>query len=243
MPIFDDEYGFPVPTWTTDDVTVLEAIDDSLSVGISRLLGFVIREQGLVDDATLDLILVFHSVISGTDEKYSFDDAERVVTVASEFCLIDCVYDNQVLSMVELRDNAVLYLALQDEHTLALEAAVCLSKNDRSLLSTSATRPSLALFGQWEDLAATILSVMLTNGQMSDSIGSLMNNVVKEGVYVQSEVEFVDLLRKLTAVGLFSVSISRKDRAVVSIESQAAGLFLLFSGRSDLARRLAEISI
>lgn len=198
--------------------------------------------EGFVEDDTLDLILVFHSVANWNDDGYSFDEAERIVAVASEFCLIDCVYDNQVLTLVELQDNAVLFLALNEEHESALEAAVCLAKNDRSLLSNTATRPSLALFGVWEETAAYILGSMLTRGVVSDSIGSLMDNTSIDGVTVYSEIEFVDILRKLSAVGLFTVSFKDDGRAMINIEPQPAGLFLLFSNRVEMAKRLASLS-
>lgn len=198
--------------------------------------------EGFVEDDTLDLILVFHSVANWNDDGYSFDEAERIVAVASEFCLIDCVYDNQVLTLVELQDNAVLFLALNEEHESALQAAVCLAKNDRSLLSNTATRPSLALFGVWEETAAYILGSMLTRGLVSDSIGSLMDNTSIDGVTVYSEIEFVDILRKLSAVGLFTVSFKDDGLAMINIEPQPAGLFLLFSNRVEMAKRLASLS-
>lgn len=243
MPIYENESDFPVPTWTKDDVTVLEAIDPLLHTPISRLLAFLIAERGLVHDQTLDMVLVFNAIINNGKDKYSFDDVEKVLAVSSEFCLIDCVYDNQVLSMVELRDNSVLFLAMCDECSLSLEAAVLLSQNKKSLLHNSDVRPSLSLFGEWEKIAVELLSSMLTRGSLSASIGTLMSNIEEDGFDVGSEVEFVDLIRKLSAVGLFSVGIDKSEKAIVSVEPKASGLFLLFSGRVEMAKTLAEISI
>lgn len=243
MPIFDSDSDYPVPTWTKDDVTVLEAIEPSLYIPLSRLLAFLIGERGLVHDETLDMVLVFNAVINNGKDKYSFDDVEKVLAVASEFCLIDCVYDNQVLSMVELRDNSVLFLAMCEECSLSLEAAVLLSENKKSLLHNSDVRPSLSLFGEWEQIAVELLSSLLTRRSLSASIGTLMSNIEEDGFDVGSEVEFVDLIRKLSAVGLFSVSIDSSERAVVSIEPKPSGLFLLFSGRAEMAKTIAEISI
>lgn len=232
----------PIPSWSPDDITVLSAIEQSTKSGLINILKFLVMNEGLVEDETLDLILVFHSVANWNDDGYSFDEAEKIVAVASEFCLVDCVYDNQVLTMAELQDNAVLFLALNEEHEAALEAAVCLSGNDRSILSNVATRPSLALFGVWEETAAYILGSMLTRGLVSDSIGSLMESTNVDGVSVYSEVEFVDVLRKLSAVGLFTVGFEDDGLATIKIEPQPAGLFLLFSNRVEMAKRLASLS-
>ncbi len=243
MPIYESESNFPIPTWTKDDVAVLDAIDDYYVDGIIRFLGFLISSEGIVADSTLDLILVVQSVINSTEDHYSFDDAERLMAVASEFCLVDCVYENQVLSMVELQDNAVLFLAIHGEHNYALEAAVCLSANERSMLCDATVRPSLSLFGDWEEISAVLLNALLTQGKLCDSIGSLMDKTSKSGLWINSEVEFVDVVRKLCAVGLLNVTIGKNDKAVVAIEEKAAGLFLLFSGRTDMARKLADISV
>lgn len=242
MPIFDNASNFPISTWTTDDVVVLEAIDDYFIPGLIKFLGFVISSEGLIS-ASIDLILVIQSVVNGSDERYSFDDAERIVTIASEFCLVDCVYDAQVLCMVELQDNSVLFLATQGEDNYALEAAVCLSVCEDSMLFDSAIRPSLSLFGHWEYIASSVLDALLTQKKLCDSIGSLMDKVVSTGLSVASEIEFVDVIRKLCAVGLLDVTMGDDDKALVGIEPKPAGLFLLFSGRTDMARTLADISI
>lgn len=243
MPIFDNDSNFPVPTWTKDDVVVLEAIDDYYALGIVRFLGFLISNEGIVADSTLDLILVVQSIVNDSDEKYSFDDAERIVTLSSEFCLVDCVYENQVLAMIELQDNAVLFLAIQGEDHYALEAAVCLAQDEKSLLFDGAVRPSLSLFGDWENIGAVVLESMLTRRLLSDSIGSLMDHTSNTGLWITSEVEFVDVIRKLCAVGLLSVDIVDTGRAMVTVQEKAAGLFLLFSGRTELAKELADLSI
>jgi hypothetical protein len=241
MPIFEDDTDFPIPTWTNDDVEVLDSIDDDLIFGISNLLKFIVHEQGVVHDQTLDLALVFHSIVNSGTETYSFDQAETVVSVASEFCLIDCVFENQVLSMVEVRDNAVLFFAIHDEFDYALEAAVCLSSRSDSLLSNISTRPSLSLFGSWEAFATVLLYSLLTEGKLSGSISLLMKKAKTHGLEIDSTLSFVDSIRKLSAAGLFSVNISKREKAVVSINKQPAGLFLLFCGETELARKLAEL--
>lgn len=241
MPIFDDTHGFPIPSWTSDDVTVLEAIDHRYSQGICYLLSFLIANNGFVDDDTLDLILIFNSVVNLSDQEYSFEETEKLVALASEFCLIDCVYENQVLTLVELRDNAVLYLAINEEHNLALEAGVCLGRKSHSILSNIACRPSLSLFGEWEELAVLILSSMLTRKRTSASIGFLMKHTKKDGLETTSDMEFVDCLRKLCEVGLFSMVVDSDEVAKISIQAQPAGLFLLFSNNTDLAKRLASL--
>jgi hypothetical protein len=243
MPVYESESDFPIPTWTTDDVVVLEAIDNYYAAGMVRFLGFVIGSKGVLSDSTLDLILVVQSVINPMNEYYSFDDAERLVVLASEFCLVDCDYDNQVLSRVELQDNAVLFLAIQGEHNYALDAAVCLSSNEQSMMFNRTVLPSLALFGDWEEIASVVIEAILTQGKLSDSIGSLMQKTSDAGRWIQSEVEFVDVVRKLCTVGLLDVTIGKDYKAVVAIEQKAAGLFLLFSGRVDMARTLAGISV
>lgn len=243
MPIFEHDSDFPVPTWTKDDVVVLEAINDYYALGLVRFLGFLISNEGLVADSTLDLILVVQSVVNDMDEKYSFDDAERIVTLASEFCLVDCVYENQVLAMIELQDNAVLFLAMQGEDHYALEAAVCLAQDEKSLMFDDSIRPSLSLFGDWEEIGAFVLESLLTRRLLSDSIGSLMDHTSSAGLWVTSEVEFVDVIRKLCAAGLLGVDIVDTGRAMVFVQEKAAGLFLLFSGRTELAKELADLSI
>ena len=242
MSLNSGEPSLPTPTWTKDDVIVLEAIDSYYDAGLIRFLGFVIGSEGTVAESTLDLILVVQSVINPMNEYYSFDDAESLVALASEFCLVDCEYENQVLAMVELQDNAVLFLAMQGEHNYALDAAVCLSSQDSSIMSDRTVLPSLALFGEWEEIAAIVLDSLLTQGKLRDSIGSLMEDTSHANL-CNSEIEFVDIVRKLCAVGLLDVTIGTDGKAVVGIEQKAAGLFLLFSGRTEMARTLADISV
>lgn len=242
MPIFDDN-DFPVPSWTTTDVEILDSVDEFYRPGLINLLQYVVREQGAVFCDTLDLSLVVHSIANISNDLYSFAHSDSIVAVASEFCLVDCVYDGQVLGGIELKDNAVLFLGINDEPNYALEAAVCLSKSSDSLMRTAATLPTLSLFGHWEDFAVSILTVLLTKCGVSSKISVLHKIVKKLDIGVSTELEFVDCMRKLCAVNLLSVELNDSAEAVVSINVQPAGLFLLFSNRVELARRLAEISI
>lgn len=241
MSFFDQDAPENLPAWTPEDVEVLQAVDPFCVPGICNVLAFIIANHGFVEDDTLDLALIFHSVANWNDDGYSFDDAEKVIAVASEFCLIDCVYDNQVLTLVEVQDNAVLFLALHDQHSSALEAAICLTDRDSSMFSNSSTLPSLSLFGEWEEFAVMLVDSLLTRGRLSDSIGSLMEHCAEAGLPVTSELEFVDTVRKLCAVGLLSVEIDDKGLATVHIERQPAGLFLLFSNRIEMAKSLASL--
>tara|TARA_R110000803_G_scaffold37598_11_gene81095 strand:- start:16365 stop:17093 length:729 start_codon:yes stop_codon:yes gene_type:complete len=242
MSLNNGESALPNPTWTKDDVIVLEAIDDYYAAGLIRFLGFLVGCEGTLSDSTFDLILVVHSIINPMNEYYSFDDAESLVAVASEFCLVDCEYENQVLSMVELQDNAVLFLAMHGEHNFALDAAVCLSVQASSIMSDRTVLPSLALFGEWEEIATIVLDALLTQGKLRDSIGWLMEET-SHTILCNSEIEFVGIVRKLCASGLLDVTIGVDDKALVGIEQKAAGLFLLFSGRTEMARTLADLSV
>ena len=80
MPIFEDDSEMPIPTWTMDDVEVLEAIDPQYASGLVELLRFLIAEEGVFADETLDLTVVIHSVV---EKQYTFDEVQNLVSVAS----------------------------------------------------------------------------------------------------------------------------------------------------------------
>lgn len=240
MPIYDNsDFSFPVPTWTSEDVEVLFSLEPRFVEGALNLISYMVGERGYTQDVTIDLILVFHSIVNLTGGNYSFDDTEAIVALCSEFCMIDCVYENQVLSAVELLDNGVLFLGMHGDSTVAIDAAVCLSERRTSIFSHPATLPSLSLFGIWEEYAVTILDCLLTNKSLSASISFLMKTATAHGLDVSSDIEFIDVLRKLCSVGLFTVSISKSGSADVTIVRQPAGLFLLFSDRVEMARKLS----
>ena len=115
---------FDLPVWSSDDVTSLLLIDLDATIGITNLLKFLIQNKGYVKDSTMDLMFVISSVVLFGQDNHIFKDAEKIVSLATEFCLVDTVYDNQTLEAIGLSDNSVLYLALQDETDAALEAAV-----------------------------------------------------------------------------------------------------------------------
>ena len=237
MPIFEDDSEMPIPTWTMDDVEVLEAIDPQYASGLVELLRFLIAEEGVFADETLDLTVVIHSLV---EKQYTFDEVQNLVSVASEFCLIDCLYHKQNLEAMELADNAVLLLALQEEDDLALEAALVRSRSMDSLFASTKTRPSLGLFGHWEDLAAELLFCMLTRDTLSDTIGSTYKYM---SATFKTDIEFVDFIRKMCEIGLVSTEIEGSGKANIKIDPVASGLFLLFSSRTDLAAKLAELAI
>jgi hypothetical protein len=240
MHIFDNDEDFPFPIWTTDDVEVLETIEHFWAIGLVELLQFLIDEQGIFQDETLDISVVIHSVINSLKDQYSFDQVDTIVSIASEFCLINSRHDKQNLSSIELTDNAILYLALQEEDDLALEGALIRSEVPTSIFSAEVTRPALSLFGHWEDLSGMLLFSMLTRGVLHDTIGSTFKYV---STIFTNELEFVDLVRKLCDVGLLSTEILESGEARVKIEIPAAGIFLLLSNRTDLASQLAHLSI
>lgn len=238
---FDSEPN--IPKWTPDNMEVLDSLNSFYVPGIINLLKFLVHEKGTVVDATMDLSLVLHSIANMHNDDYSFNRSDTLVALASEFCLIDCIYEGKVLAGVEMLDNAVLFLGLHDEANYALEAAVCLSETASSLLAIPASLPSLSLFGHWEEFASTVLACLLTNASTSSKMSTLFKVIKHLDIGVNSEIEFVDHIRKLCAVNLLSLNISESSDAVVSINHQPAGLFLLFSNQEKLARRLAELSI
>lgn len=240
MPVFDNSgFDFFAPTWTSADVDILSSVEPRFIDGMLNLLTFLVREKGYTQDATIDLILFFHSIVNITGSGYTFDDAEAIVALCSEFCMIDCVYENQVLCAVELSDNGVLFLGVYGDAGAALEAAICLSARRHSIFSHAPTRPSLSLFGWWEDYAVFLINCLLTKGTLSVSISFLMREAKKAGAPTVTDVQFVDILRKLCGVGLFDVSISGSSPATVRLLKQPAGLFLLFSERVEMARALS----
>lgn len=245
MPIFEEDSDLPIPTWTRDEVVVLESIDEFYSAGIINMLQFLVAEEGAVLDETIDLTLVMHSVVNAHNDKYSFDQTDILLALASEFCLIDSVHDRQVLAGIELLDNSVLYLAMHDEPDYALEAAVCLSQSSRSIMQVSAVLPSLSLFGHWEEFAAVIISSILTQRATCSRMSVLYSAIETLNVGVDSKVDFVDYIRKLCAVNLLSLEMpkSSQGEASVHLNTQAAGLFLLFSNRVELAKELASLSV
>jgi len=231
---------FDLPVWTSDDVTSLLLIDLDATVGINNLLKFLIQNKGHVQDSTMDLMFVVSSVILFGQNNHVFKDAEKIVSIATEFCLVDTVSSNQTLEAIGLSDNSVLYLALQDETDAALEAAVCLSKKKGSVMQESTIRPALSLYGNWEDRSINILDLILTKGKRRIRISELRDMAIGSDLDLQTDLEFVDFIRKLCAVGLLDTTINKKGSATVSINEEAAGLFLVFSGNVDLAKTLVS---
>ena len=229
---------FDLPVWTSDDVTSLLLIDYDATIGISNLLKFLIQNDGHVEDSTVDLMFVISSVVLFGQENHIFKDAEKIVSLAAEFCLVDTVSDNQTLEAIGLSDNSVLYLALHDETDAALEAAVCLSNKKGSIMQEASIRAALSLYGYWEENAISILNLILTKGRTRIRISELRDMVFGSELNLHTDLEFVDFVRKLCTIGLLNMTINKKGNAIVSINEEAAGLFLVFSGNVDLAKTL-----
>jgi len=229
---------FDLPVWTSDDVTSLLLIDYDATIGISNLLKFLVQNDGHVEDSTVDLMFVISSVVLFGQENHIFKDAEKIVSLAAEFCLVDTVSDNQTLEAIGLSDNSVLYLALHDETDAALEAAVCLSNKKGSIMQEASIRAALSLYGYWEENAISILNLILTKGRTRIRISELRDMVFGSELNLHTDLEFVDFVRKLCTIGLLNMTINKKGNAIVSINEEAAGLFLVFSGNVDLAKTL-----
>jgi len=222
---------------------VLDSLNSFYVPGIINLLKFLVHEKGTVVDATMDLSLVLHSIANMHNDDYSFNRSDTLVALASEFCLIDCIYEGKVLAGVEMLDNAVLFLGLHDEANYALEAAVCLSETASSLLAIPASLPSLSLFGHWEEFAATILACLLTSARGYSKMSTLFKVVEQLDIGVTTEIDFVDHIRKLCAVNLLNLRLNDEGEAFVHINHQPAGLILILSNRSELATRLADLHL
>jgi len=235
--------NFDLPVWSSDDVTALLLIDFDAVVGISNLLKFLIQNKGYVKDSTMDLMLVLSSVVLFGQGSHVFKNADKVLSLATEFCLVDTVMDNKTLEAVGLSDNSVLFLALHDETDAALEAAVCLSSKKGSILQEPKIRPALSLFGDWEDRAADTLQLILTEGKTSIRITELRDIVFGSNLQLETDLEFVDFIRKLCTIGLLDMVINKKGDSIISINEEAAGLFLVFSGNVDLAKTLVTVKL
>jgi len=238
-----DETNNSNETWSSDDIDALLIIDPDAIVGIKNLLFFLIDNKGVAKDKSMDLMLVINSVVQFGQDNFYFKNAEKVVSLASEFCLVDCRKDQQVLEAIGLADNSVLFLAIHDEDDWALEAALCLVNRRGSIMQNEITRPSLCLFGYWERTAVSLLKTVLTTGGLSVNISELRKNAEQEKLVFESDLEFVDCLRNLCEVGLFSTRIDKSGVAHVDIVEEAAGLFLVLCGHVDLARELANCRI
>ena len=244
MPVFDSSDDLPFPVWTKHDVDLLEAIDPDYCWGLTNIVEYLTRHNGILDSHNFDLILLMHAVVnSGVREDiYSMQGTEAIVSVASEFCLIDCLYDKQSLEALELQDNGVLYMAVHESSSSALDAAICLSDRESSVFRNRVVRPCLALFGAWEDFAGTILETLLTLGELSTKIGFLIEYLKAAELIPSDDMMAMGMLLKLSDVGLFDVHLDDDLDGVISTNVQAAGIFLLFSDREDLARRLAAMT-
>ena len=244
MPVFDGFDDLPFPVWTRHDVDLLESIDPDLCFGLTNVVEYLAHNNGILDSRNFDLILLMHAVVNsgGREDIYSLHGTEAIVSVASEFCLIDCLYDRQSLEALELQDNGVLFLAVNEASSAALDAALCLSDRASSVFRYRSVRPCLALFGVWEEFAGTILATLLTLGEVSTKIGFLIEYLKASKMVPLDDVTAMSMLLKLSDVGLFDVYWDDRLDGIISINVEAAGIFLLFSDREDLARQLAELT-
>lgn len=226
----------------TETLHTLSAIDPKWLPGIRNVLKFMVTEKGILIDETIDLTVIFHEIVNLNGNMYTFAEAETVLTMCSEFCLLNLVYDRQVLSMAELQDNAVFLLQSLKEYEYTLEGAILLSYQKSSLFNNDITRPSMSLFGPWEEIAGDLLAALLTRRLMCDTVSSLRKWVGNiDGGNIHPRV-FVDRLRKLEAAGLINVEMQEGTEPVVEIIEEAAGLFLLLTNRLELVKLLASLS-
>jgi len=238
-----DETNGKNQTWSSDDIDALLVIDPDAIVGIKNLLYFLVDNDGVVKDKNMDLMLAVNSVVQFGQDNYYFKNAEKIVSLASEFCLVDCRKDQQVLEAIGLSDNSVLFLAIHEEDDCALDAALCLRNRRGSIMQDETTLPCLSLFGYWESTAVSLLKTVLINGGLSAKISGLRKKAEQERLVFESDLEFVDCLRNLCEVGLFNTRIDKSGIAHVDIIEEAAGLFLVLCGHVDLARKLADSRI
>jgi hypothetical protein len=239
MDFFDEK---DLNVWSADDVRVLCSIDAKYIQGMLTSIKYIVSEKGKIKDSPVDLSLLFHSIANASSQRYSFDQTDMLLATASEFCLIDYYKKGQSIEKLTLQDNSVLFLAIHNEADFALDAAVCLSSNQESILADPLIRPTLALFGHWEFAAVAILEIMLTKEKLVDTISNLMMYTTAKELLFKTELEYIDFIRKMCEIGLMSTSISKNGKAFVNINRESAGLFLLFSGRLDMARTIAELS-
>ena len=183
----EDDFRKSSETWSSDDINSLLVIDPDAIVGIKNLLFFIVDNHGVVRDKTMDLMLAINSVVQFGQDNYYFKDAEKVVSLASEFCLVDCRKDKQVLEAIGLADNSVLFLAIHGEEDWALEAALCLTGRRKSIMQDETIRPSLCLFGYWEKTSVSLLKTVLTTGGLSVKISELRQNAEEEGLVFESD--------------------------------------------------------
>lgn len=238
----DDDFD-SFESWSSDDIKSLLTIDPDAVVGIKNLLFFLIDNEGVIKDSRMDLMLHINSVVQFGQDNFYFKNAEKVVSLASEYCLVDSRKDKQVLEAIGLADNSVLFLAIHGEEDAALDAAMCLSGRRGSLMQDETVRPSLSLFGYWENTAIDLIKSVLTKDSLSAKILELREIAEKEELFFTSDLEYVDCLRSLCEVGLFSTRIDIFGDAYIEIKEEAAGLFLVLCGQVELARKLANITI
>lgn len=229
--------------WSADDITIFDSIDPFYIPGIIKLLQFVVMYDGVVVNDNIDLTMVFSSVINSPKEQYSFEQTDSIVAVACEFCLINTVHDKQILCGVEILDNSVIFLALVGEYEVALDAAICLSKHPASMLYKNYSLPSLALFGEWERIASTIIAAVLSQGSLFCSMTDLFNILNKPLFGEISKNTFVTYIKKLCDIHLLSLDNNLNGDFIVGINPTSAGLFLLFCDRVELAAKLAAVEL
>ena len=222
----------------TETLEALSVIDEYWQPGITNALMFLVGEKGIIVDSTRDLTHVFTDVVNFGGWSYDFDQTETVLALCSEFCLLNMMRSGRELHALEVQDNATFFLASQGEFDGALEVAVLRSFQKASIFHNEITRASMCLFGTWDEVAGDILSSFLTRGLLCDSVSSLCRHVGDGNTHPKV---FVDRLRKLETVGLVFIDMS-KEEPVVTLVPDSAGLFLLFSNRTDLVKRLADIS-
>lgn len=224
-----------------EESSLLLEIDQRNFEAIHQLIKFLNYNDGVVADSTLDLILVIHSVLNECGMNFSFDDTDSVVSLASEFCIINYIKDGQSLEGIELADNSPMLCLIADDYDSIIDSAIILSQRKSSFYSDKVTLAAMSLYGHWEEGALCLTRSVIKSGRLHAPVDTMRSSMESLGFLFESDLQYVDFINKLSDTHLIKKSVSKSGVGKITLNPSSAGMFLVLGGHSQEAHRLSDI--
>ena len=227
----------PLDRFKATEVEAIAAFPKAHVDNSVNILKLLVACDGVILDTIQELDVAINSLCGDSDIALS------CIASMSEFALVDTLIVDKKLVGLELLDNSVFFLAIHNEHKVALDSALLLSVKDGSAFTNVLVRPTLSLYGLWEDIAIRFIELIIDTKSTiieAKKLNLLVNRKSRNPLHVR---EFIAALEKLSAAGVFIARFSENSQTFLEINGEAAILFLVLCGRADLATKVAGLRV